>query len=98
MDHVAICEATERYPRLLPVLLQVEPATLQRRLVARGRETEEQIRKRLDRNARYAALEDSAPANAIMVVDNSGAADDAVRALYQHLYPFEYHHTTPSCN
>src|SRR5690606_23063968 len=80
-------EARKRYPTLLPVLLTVEAETLRRRLVSRGRETQKQIRERLDRNALYAGLTKSADANAIMVLDNSGDAEDAIQALYQYLCP-----------
>ena len=42
--------ARQRYPNLLAVLLQVDEAVLRQRLLARGRETPEQIEQRLARS------------------------------------------------
>ncbi|WP_457980953.1 phosphonate metabolism protein/1,5-bisphosphokinase (PRPP-forming) PhnN [Ectopseudomonas composti] len=42
--------ARQRYPQLLAVLLQVDEAVLRQRLLARGRETPEQIEQRLARS------------------------------------------------
>ena len=80
-----LLQARSRYRTLVPVLLTVEDETLYQRLVARGRENQDQIRRRLDRNARYARLADSVNAGAIMALDNSGPVEDAIQALYQYL-------------
>lgn len=80
-------EARRRYPTLVPVLLTVAADTLHRRLLARGREDDEQIRERLDRNARYAALADLSEEAGILALDNSGPARHAIGALYRHLNP-----------
>jgi ribose 1,5-bisphosphokinase len=42
-----LAEATEQYPNLVPVLISVDPDVLRDRLLARARETDEQIEKRL---------------------------------------------------
>ncbi len=42
--------ARQRYPNLLAILLQVDEAVLRQRLLARGRETPEQIEQRLARS------------------------------------------------
>lgn len=78
-------QVRKRYRSLLPVLLTVDAQTLRRRLVARGREGPDQIRERLSRNACYDGLADSAGAGAIMALDNSGAVEDAIHALYHYL-------------
>ncbi|MGQ7958703.1 phosphonate metabolism protein/1,5-bisphosphokinase (PRPP-forming) PhnN [Pseudomonas sp. SP16.1] len=47
-------EALQRYPQLLAILLQVDEAVLRERLLARGRETPEQIEARLERSRSFA--------------------------------------------
>ena len=98
-----LAEARRRYPALVPVLVSVDEETLRRRLMVRGRETNEQIRARLDRNAQYADLSGyarpaaanatrimpetrSARDNAVILLDNSGPVEEAIRALYQYLH------------
>lgn len=72
-----LAEARRRYPGLLAVLLKVEPEVLRRRLLARGRETPEEIDARLARNAAFAdGLE-----GPLVELDNSGALDDCVQRL-----------------
>src|SRR5690606_19494355 len=78
-------EARKRYRTLVPVLLNVDHGTLYQRLLSRGRENALQIRERLDRNARYAALTEENEQAGIMVVDNSGTPQEAIRTLYQYL-------------
>ncbi|MFV9685130.1 phosphonate metabolism protein/1,5-bisphosphokinase (PRPP-forming) PhnN [Pseudomonas sp. NY15367] len=46
--------ARQRYPDLLAILLQVDEAVLRQRLLARGRETPEQIEQRLARSREFA--------------------------------------------
>ena len=48
--------ARQRYPDLLAVLLQVDEAVLRQRLLARGRETPEQIEQRLARSRSFAVV------------------------------------------
>ncbi|WP_230640314.1 phosphonate metabolism protein/1,5-bisphosphokinase (PRPP-forming) PhnN [Shinella sumterensis] len=64
------------FPRLTVVLITARPDILAERLAARGRETADAIRKRLDR----AVPEIVVAANTI-VIDNSGALEDAGDAL-----------------
>lgn len=45
-----LAAARQRYPNLLAILLQVDEAVLRQRLLARGRETPEQIEQRLARS------------------------------------------------
>ncbi|PSW16863.1 ribose 1,5-bisphosphokinase [Photobacterium sanctipauli] len=67
--------AIERYgDNLVPVVIDVEPAVLKQRLYARGRESEREIIKRLDRAELYRRL---CPANGI-VVDNSGSLENTM--------------------
>ena len=47
--------ARQRYPDLLAILLQVDEAVLRQRLLARGRETPEQIEQRLARSREFAS-------------------------------------------
>ncbi|MGK8289309.1 phosphonate metabolism protein/1,5-bisphosphokinase (PRPP-forming) PhnN [Pseudomonas putida] len=70
-------EARRRYPGLLAISLQVEPAVLRQRLLARGRETPEQIEQRLARNATF-QLEADQP---VHLLDNSGSLTAAVGRL-----------------
>lgn len=64
------------YPRLTVVLVTARPDILAERLAARGRETADAIRKRLAR----AAPEIVVAADTV-VIDNSGALEDAGEAL-----------------
>jgi len=48
--------ARQRYPQLLAILLQVDEAVLRQRLLARGRETPEQIEQRLARSRSFAPV------------------------------------------
>lgn len=62
-------QARQRYPELIGVVLTVDIGVLRERLLARGRETPEQIERRLARNALF----DSAGADAegLHLLDNS---------------------------
>ncbi len=53
--------ARQRYPQLLAILLQVDEAVLRQRLLARGRETPEQIEQRLARSRELQAGVASSP-------------------------------------
>ncbi|PYB78010.1 MULTISPECIES: phosphonate metabolism protein/1,5-bisphosphokinase (PRPP-forming) PhnN [Pseudomonas] len=68
--------ARQCYPDLVAVGLVVSPQVLRQRLLARGRESTEQIEQRLARNSRLQAYDPG-----VHVVDNSGPLDGAVEAL-----------------
>ncbi|EKT4481496.1 phosphonate metabolism protein/1,5-bisphosphokinase (PRPP-forming) PhnN [Pseudomonas putida] len=73
-----LAEARQRYPGLLAVLVQVRPEVLRQRLVARGRETAEEVEQRLARSARLQALPDPS----VHLLDNSTTLEAAVSALF----------------
>ncbi|MFG0322619.1 phosphonate metabolism protein/1,5-bisphosphokinase (PRPP-forming) PhnN [Pseudomonas putida] len=72
-----LAEARERYPDLLVVLVQVKPEVLRQRLLARGRETTEEVEQRLARSARLQAAADPS----VHVLDNSSTLEAAVAAF-----------------
>ncbi|WP_212630230.1 phosphonate metabolism protein/1,5-bisphosphokinase (PRPP-forming) PhnN [Pseudomonas sp. KB-10] len=84
--------ARQRYPDLLAILLQVDEAVLRQRLLARGRETPEQIEQRLARSREFAYSplpfmgegpgERGDQADTI-VLDNSGPLPHTVSRLLQ---------------
>ncbi|UYO92299.1 phosphonate metabolism protein/1,5-bisphosphokinase (PRPP-forming) PhnN [Pollutimonas sp. M17] len=78
-------EARKRYQDLVPVLLRVDQQQLGQRLHARGRENGDQIQARLARNAQFSMLADAPGTQPVIHIDNSGRADDAIRALYGYL-------------
>lgn len=90
-------EACRRYPDLVPVLLTVDNTLLRRRLTDRGRESDARIGERLARNRRFTSMTCHAAGVPIFVLDNSGAANDAVRALYMYLMRGKSGQL-PSCN
>lgn len=69
--------AMHAYPNLIPVLVEVDEAILQQRLIQRGRETEAEIVKRLNRHRQFV---DSLPEN-IMLIDNNTHLQEGVDAL-----------------
>jgi ribose 1,5-bisphosphokinase len=75
-----LAEARKRYPQLRPVLLTVALPVLRERLLARGRESPEEIEARLARNQRFqsAAEQDEA-----QLLDNSGPLEQTVQRLLQ---------------
>lgn len=73
-----LTEARQRYPNLLAVRVEVRPEVLRERLLARGRETADEVEQRLARNARLQALNDPA----VHVLDNSTSLEAAVAALF----------------
>ncbi len=77
-------QARARYPDLLAVLLSVDQVVLRQRLLARGRESSEEIEARLARNAQFAddLLTDNP---ALIVLDNSGALEQTVARLIQRI-------------
>jgi len=82
-------QARERYPDLLVVLLSVDQVVLRERLLARGRESAQEIEARLSRNAQFAddllAAAGTANASSILLLDNSGALEQTVARLLQRL-------------
>lgn len=77
-----LSQARARYPDLLVVLLSVDQAVLRERLLARGRESAEEIEARLSRNAQFAdgLLADNP---SIILLDNSGSLEQTVASLLQ---------------
>ena len=82
-------EARARYPGLLVVLLSVDQVVLRERLLARGRESAQEIEARLSRNAQFAddllAAASGTHSPAIILLDNSGALEQTVARLLQRL-------------
>lgn len=76
-------EARRKYPDLLAVLLQVEPAILRKRLLARAREDGDQIEARLARSAELSGSAFMQGDRRIMRLDNSGSLDETVGRLLQ---------------
>lgn len=69
--------AMASYPNLIPVLVEVDPDCLYERLKQRGREDEEEIRRRLDRHQQIVAtLPDS-----IVKVDNNADLEHGIQEL-----------------
>jgi ribose 1,5-bisphosphokinase len=79
-----LSEARARYPDLLAVLLSVDQAVLRQRLLARGRESLEEVDARLARNAQFAdnLLADDPT---VILLDNSGALEQTVARLLQRI-------------
>lgn len=73
-----LAEARQRYQDLLVVLVQVKPEVLRQRLLARGRETTEEVEQRLARSARLQAAADPS----VHVLDNSSTLEAAVAAFF----------------
>lgn len=73
-----LSEARQRYPDLVAVLLTVEPQVLRQRLLARGRESLEDIERRLARSQQLAL-----PDQDVHLLDNSTRLDDAVARLLE---------------
>ena len=76
--------AKDRYPDLKVILIDVSPAELKRRLEARGRETAEQIRARLERNRQLkkALIHNISD---MIIIKNDGALETAGEMLVRHL-------------
>ncbi|MNG88209.1 Ribose 1,5-bisphosphate phosphokinase PhnN [compost metagenome] len=70
-------EARRRYPDLLAIRLDVKPDVLRQRLLARGRETVQEVEQRLARNLK---LQDEAD-SAVKVLDNSAALAVTIAGL-----------------
>ena len=75
-----LSQARERYPDLLAVLLTVDQAVLRERLLARGRESVDDIDARLARNAQFASELMAGDAR-LFLLDNSGPLTGTVARL-----------------
>ncbi|GIZ12204.1 phosphonate metabolism protein/1,5-bisphosphokinase (PRPP-forming) PhnN [Pseudomonas sp. NCCP-436] len=82
--------ARQRYPNLLAILLRVDEGVLRQRLLARGRETPEQIEQRLVRNRRlqeqsvgFQAQGSNDGCFAPLLLENSGPLSQTVVRLLQ---------------
>ena len=69
--------AMHAYPNLIPVLVEVDEDILHQRLTNRGRESEEEIVKRLNRHRQFV---DSLPDN-ILMIDNNANLHEGVDEL-----------------
>jgi ribose 1,5-bisphosphokinase len=75
-------EAQRRYPDLIPVLVSVSSEVLRQRLLARGRESLQDIELRLQRNERLVGeAQQWQGQGAPQLLDNSGTLEQAVAAL-----------------
>jgi ribose 1,5-bisphosphokinase len=72
-----LAEAKDVYPDLLPVLIDIDPAVLRRRLLARGRETPAEVEERIQRAMQLAAVDDPA----LVVISNNGPLTHAGEAF-----------------
>lgn len=75
-----LSQARQRYPWLIGVVLTVNIEVLRERLLARGRETREQIEQRLARNAQFDNVAVAA-AEGLHVLDNSSDFERTVDDL-----------------
>lgn len=73
--------ARERYPDVLPILLRVDTPVLYKRLMARGRETQEEILARLERNHAFLHSTNSLHGERVHLLDNSTSLSSAVQKL-----------------
>ena len=73
-----LSEALRRYPALMPVLVEVDPAVLRSRLLARGRESGADIEERIARASVSADYPES-----LCRVDNSGPLEASVECFYE---------------
>lgn len=71
-----LSEAQQRYPELLPVWIEVSPQVLRERLQARGRESAQDIARRLSRHAELSDHDSSD-----LVICNDGRLHEAGEAL-----------------
>lgn len=73
-------QASRRVPELVPVVLSVAPEVLRARLLARSRETPQQIEQRLQRAAEFSVSHPRA-----LFIDNNGALEAAGERFLQRL-------------
>jgi ribose 1,5-bisphosphokinase len=82
LSRAVLLEATQRFPGMKVLSITTDRAVLAQRLSARGRESEEEIARRLER-ANY-ALPDGLD---IIELDNSGALENTIQRAANLLYP-----------
>ena len=80
----ALSQVFEGFPEAQVYSITAQAEELRKRLIARGRESAQDIERRLERAAAY-AVPDHANVTAI---DNSGDVDTAVAQIYSHLSNF----------
>ncbi|HDS1734899.1 phosphonate metabolism protein/1,5-bisphosphokinase (PRPP-forming) PhnN [Pseudomonas sp. BP8] len=73
-----LAEARQRYPDLLAIQLEVAPQVLRQHLLARGRETADEVEQRLQRGARLQAQADAQ----VHLLDNSSTLQAAASAFF----------------
>jgi ribose 1,5-bisphosphokinase len=73
-------QARQRYPQMLAILLSVRPEVLRQRLLARGRETPEEIEQRLARSLELQAGFDEGQGE-VLLLDNSAALAQTLERL-----------------
>ncbi|MFO2464876.1 phosphonate metabolism protein/1,5-bisphosphokinase (PRPP-forming) PhnN [Pseudomonas sp. 15FMM2] len=78
-----LAQTRGRYPTLRVLLLTVDQAVLRQRLLARGRESEDDIDERLARNAQF--TESLTTAADVALLDNSGVLARTVERLLDYL-------------
>ncbi|CCH47905.1 phosphonate metabolism protein/1,5-bisphosphokinase (PRPP-forming) PhnN [Pseudodesulfovibrio piezophilus] len=71
-----LSEASSRYPNIVPILVTVETEILRQRLLARGRESGEEIESRLQRANAFGVEHPS-----LQTIDNSGELVEAGESL-----------------
>jgi ribose 1,5-bisphosphokinase len=76
-SRAALDQAAERYPQLVPVVIEASPEVLRQRLMLRGRENAQEIEERMRRTAALPALAHPR----LQHIQNDGALQDAVDAL-----------------
>lgn len=74
-----LTQARQRYPELMGILLSVDLDVLRQRLLARGRETPQQIEQRLARNELFDTT--AAERNGLHVLDNSRQLEHTLDSL-----------------
>ncbi len=82
LSRAVLAEAQDAFPSLQVINLTASKEVLAKRLAARGRETAEDISRRLDRKG--AALP---PTCNVLEIDNSGALDATLEKILNALYP-----------
>ena len=74
-----LAEARKRYPEINVVLIDVSPAILEQRLRLRGRESNDQIQKRLERHRKLEKPSD----NDTIIISNNGPLAEAGNRLVE---------------
>lgn len=77
-SRASLPEARARFPQLTPVLIAVDPAILRQRLLGRGRESADEVEKRIRRSG-----EIDAPLDEVLRIANDGALPEAGERLLE---------------